>query len=834
MWNDFRFAVRSLNRARLFASVAILTLALGISANTAVFSLFYQVLLRSLPVSNPENLFVLNQDPPNLPGWGSSDNGETVFSYPMYERLRDGTKSFEGMAVRSGAQVDITGPNGPDRVHAEVVSGNFFQVLGLQPRLGRLLSSSDDQMKDANPVAVLSYGYWISHYSGSASALNRKLLINGYPFTIVGVVQSGFNGLLVGDAAALFVPVSMKAEVTPGWKGSADPQYRWLNVIGRIRPGITRSAATATLEPIWTAAVGDELPALEVRDAPTRKRLLATRLHLQPASSGINGLEKRWRQPLTALLAMVGLLLVIACANLANLLIARAVGRGREIAVRLAVGAGRWRVTRQMLVESLVLAAAGGIVGIGLSFAMVQGLIAALPKSYGESVLKASPDLAVLAFSVGLVGVTTILFGLIPALQSGRVDVMPTLKDQAAASSGTGAHTRWRQALVAGQLALSVSLLIGAALFAKTLIGLLEHDPGFRPERLLVFSLDPRLSGYQADRGLTLYRGILDRLRQLPGVSLVSMAGSGPLAGSETSGNVTVEGYEARPDEDMDADTNAIGAGYFRTIGTPLVRGREIEQRDQTSPARVAVVNEAFVRRFMKGKDPIGKRMESGSGGKLDTEIVGVVKDAQNLDLREIPKPTYYVPIELAYAHAGAIPRATFFLRTNGDTAALETSIRALVRTFDANLPVYNVSTMHELVNHAVYVDRLIAILASAFGALALLLAGVGLYGVVAYSVARRTAEIGIRLALGALPAQVLRLVMREVMVLTLVGLAVGLPGAYWLARLAASELYGVRPGDGVVFLLASVALAGVAALAGLIPAVRAANLDPKTALRYE
>ncbi|HEX4230888.1 MAG TPA: ABC transporter permease [Bryobacteraceae bacterium] len=834
MWNDIRFALRTLKRAPVFTGVAILTLALGISANTAIFSLFYQVLLRSLPVSHPENLFLIHQDPPNLPGSASDDNDETVFSYPMYGRLRDGAKGIDGLAARSGSEVDLTLPNGADRAHAEVVSGNFFPVLGLRPALGRLLAPDDDRVKDGNPVAVLSYGFWMKHYNGSAAALNQKLLVNGYPFTVVGVVQDGFNGLLLGDAAAIFVPISMKAEVTPGWRETDDPKTRWINLLGRIRAGNARGAALAALQPVWTAALADELAALKVHSADAQKRLLTTRLALHPAASGINDLESRWRKPLTALLAMVGLLLVIACANLANLLIARAVGRGREIAVRLAVGAGRWRVIRQMLAESLVLAVVGGALGIGLSFAMVRGLIAALPRSYGEGILTTVPDAAVLVFSVGLVAVTTFLFGLLPALQAGRVDVMPALKDQGAASSGSGVHTRWRQTLVAGQLALSVSLLIAAALFAKTLIGLLQHDPGFRPDRLLVFSIDPRLSGYKTDRGLALYRGVLDRLRQLPGVSLVSVAGNGPLAGDESSTNITVEGYQARADENMDADTNSVGADYFRTLGTPLVRGREIEERDQTSSAPVAVVNEAFVRRFLAGKDPIGKRMEKGSGGKLDIEIVGVVKDAVNLNLREVPKPTYYVPLEQSYAHTAAIPNATFFLRTSGDTKALEKSVRALVRTFDQNLPVYNVATMKDVVNHSVYTDRMTAILASAFGALALLLAGVGLYGVVAYSVARRTTEIGIRLALGAQPGQVLRMVMREVILLTCAGLAVGLPGAYWLARLVASELYGVRPDDGTVFLLASLVMAGVAAAAGLIPALRAASVDPKTALRYE
>lgn len=834
MWNDVRFALRCLKRAPVFTSIAILTLALGISANTAIFSLFYQVLLRALPVSHPEDLFVLHQDGMGIPGSSSSDNSETVFSYPMYERLRSGAKGFDGLASRSGAEVDLTVRNGASRAQAEVVSGNFFEVLGLKPRLGRLLAPNDDQVKDGNPVAVLSYSYWMSHYGGNASALNQKLLVNGYPFTIVGVVQDRFHGFLTGDPAALFIPISMKGEVTPGWTGSDDPTMRWINLVGRVHAGTTREAALAALQPVWTAAVADELPALKVHSADAQKRLLATRLALHPASSGINDLEGRWRKPLTALLAMVGLLLIIACANLANLLIARAMGRRREIAVRLAVGAGKWRVIRQMLAESMVLAAIGGACGIGLSFAMVRGLIAALPRSYGESVLTTSPNVAVLAFSVGLVGVTTFLFGLLPALQGGRVDVMPALKEQGPASSGSGVHTKWRQTLVAGQLALSVALLIGAALFAKTLIGLLTHDPGFRPDRLLVFSIDPRLSGYKTDRGLALYRGILDRLRQLPGVTLVSMAASGPLAGDERSTNVTVEGYHERSNENMDSDEDAVGAGYFRTLGTPLIRGREIEQRDQTSAARVAVINEAFARRYLPGKDPIGKRMETGSGGKLDTEIVGEVKDAVNLDLREVPKPTYSVPIEQTYAHAAAIPSATFFLRTAGDTAALETSIRALVRAFDQNLPVYNVSTMNELVNQSVYTDRMTAILASAFGALALLLAAVGLYGVVAYSVARRTTEIGIRLALGAQPGQVLRMVMREVVLLTCAGLAVGIPGAYWLARMAASELYGVRPDDRTVFLLASLAMASVAMVAGLIPALRAARVDPKTALRYE
>ncbi|MGC2658287.1 MAG: ABC transporter permease [Bryobacteraceae bacterium] len=834
MSNDIRYALRTLKRAPVFASVAILTLSLGISATTAIFSLFYQVLLRSLPVTHPENLYVLHQDPPNLPGSSSSDNAETVFSYPMYERLQEGAKCFEGLAARSGASVDLTLANGPRRVRAEVVSGNFFQVLGLTAKLGRLLSPSDDQSKDGNPVAVLSYGFWMSHYSGSVAALNQKLLVNGYPFTIVGVVQNGFNGLLVGDAAAIFIPISMKAEVSPGWTVTPDPKMRWLNLAGRLASGTGEKAAIAALSPVWTAALGDEMPALEIHAASVQRRLLATKLNLHSASSGINDLKKRWRQPLTALLGMVGLLLIIACANLANLMIARTVARGREIAIRLAVGAGRWRVIRQMLAESLVLTVAGGALGVALSFAMEGGLISVLPSSYSESVLTIAPNLRVLAFSVGLVALTTMLFGLLPALQAGRADVMPVLKDQGTASSGSEIHTHWRQILVAGQLALSVSLLIGAALFTKTLIGLLSHDPGFRPDRLVVFSIDPRLNGYQADRGLALYRGILDRLRQLPQVALVSMASAGPLGGSESSGNVTVEGYREQPEEDMNADTNAVGAGYFRTLGTALVRGREIEQRDQSSTTRVAVVNEAFARRFFGGQDPVGKRMESGSGGPFDTEIVGVVKDAQNLDLREIPKPTYYVPLEQAYKNARAIPNATFFLRTSVDTAALEASIRALVRSFDPNLPVFNVSTMNEMVNHSVYTDRIIAVLALAFGALALLLAGVGLYGVVSYSVMRRTNEIGIRLALGALPRQVLRLVMGEVVLLTFAGLALGIPGAYWLARRAAAELYGVRPGDISVFLLASAVMAAVALAAGLIPAYRAARVDPKTALRYE
>jgi predicted permease len=834
MWNDIRFALRSFRRTPVFSAVAVLTLALGIGATAAIFSLFYQVLLRSLPVRSPEQLVVLHSSGPGLPGGSSSDSYESVFSYPMYKRLQDKSQLFDGWAARSGSTIQVVRQSGSERGKAEVVSGNYFDVLGLRPALGRLLSRQDDSVRGGNPVAVLSFRYWTDHLGSRPSVLNQQILINGHPFVIVGVAPRGFDGFLTGESPAIFLPISMTPQISPSWEDFDRPGLQWLNIVGRLKPGVSRAQATASLRPLWVSMLRNDSDQLGVKDQAARQRLLAKPIELHSASQGINELETQWRKPLTALFAMVGLLLVIACGNLANLLIARAVARTREIAVRVAIGADRWQVIRQSLAESLVLAVAGGIIGTVLSFFLVRSLIALLPEDVAGHWITAKPDVTVLAFSLVLVLTTIVLFGLLPAMQVARVDPMPALKDQSSNASGSSGQTRWRRALVAGQLAVSLCLLVGAALFAKTLVNLLSHDPGFRPDHLMTFSVDPRFSGYSVDTGRSLYREIRQKLTLLPGVESVSIAEFSPLSNSEASSNVTVEGFHPRADEDADSDENAVGPGFFRTLGTALVSGREFDDHDREGSPKVAMVNEAFVRHFIRNRDAAGTRMEVGAGRPLDTAIVGVVKDAQNLSLRETVKPTFYVPFDQSYKQQKQIRQAAFFVRAKSDLPALERSVRALVRSINAALPVYSVRTMTKKVDESIYTERLIAILGTAFSVLAMLLAAIGLYGVMAYSVARRTAEIGIRLALGAMPRQVLQLIMKEVLLLATAGVLIGLPAAYVLARLLESQLYGVRAGNPASFCLSVGILVAAAAIAGIIPAWRATTVDPKDALRYE
>ena len=835
MWNEIRFAIRSLRRTPVFAVVATLTLALGVAANTAIFSLFYQVLLRSLPVPDPERLVLLHSNQNRWPNSrSSSDNSETVLSYPIYRSLRDGANLFNGLAARASAFVEVLREGGSDRVQAETVSGNFFAVLGVKPAIGRLLSPEDDRVRGASPVAVLSYAYWRDHFGASSAALNQKIRINGHGFVVVGVAPEGFNGILTDESPALFVPLMMKADVSPGWDTFDQPGTHWLNILGRIESGASRQQAQASLQPLWSGILRQQVDVLNIKNKSARQRLLAKKLELHPASQGINQLEGQWKKPLSALLVMVGLLLLIACANVANLLVARGVSRTREIAVRVAIGAGRWQIIRQSMTESLVLAAAGGLLGATLSFAFVRALLRMLPSDAAGQWLTATPDLTVLTFSLLLVALTTLLFGVLPAIQTGRVDPMPALKDQTLTASANGVQTHWRQALVAGQLALSLSLLVGAGLFAATLIRLLTVNPGFRPDRLLAFSVDPALSGYSIDRGRNLYQQIQDRLNGLPGVDLVSMAEIGPFSNSEMTTNVTVEGFHSHGLDDDQSARNNVGPGYFRTIGTALINGREFDEHDRDGSAKVAIVNEAFAKHFLPGQNPIGRRMESGAGRPPDTEIVGVVKDIQNMSLRELPKPSYYFPFAQTYKDSKQLNGATFFIRSKGDLAALERDIRAAVHSIDANLPVFNVQAMTDRMNESVYTERLSAALAVAFGVLALLLAAIGLYGLIAYSVARRTTEIGIRVALGALPRQVLHLIMREVMILVGAGVVIGLPTAYALAQLMKSQLFGVKPENPIIFLVATATLLLAALIAGIVPASRATSIDPMDALRYE
>jgi predicted permease len=834
MLNDFRLAFRTFLRAPGFAAVAILSLALGIGANTAIFSLLDQALLRSLPIADPARLVVFKSDGPN-PGWSSSDNNQTVFSVAMYRDLRDRSKVFTGVIARAHAEASVQAGGQTELAQAETVSGNFFEVLGLKPALGRVFSPQEDAQPGSGPVIVLENGFWVRRFGSDSSIVGKTVRVNNHPMTVIGVLPAGFRGLVQGNATDFFVPLSMKLEMSPGWpsKGFTDRGIHWLNVFGRLAPGVSSKAAEAAMQSVYRPILADEFAAMKAHSPRFRTEFLAKRLDLLPAAQGINQLKESWGAPLTVLMALVGLVLLIACANVANLLIARAAGRRREIAIRLAIGAGRGRLLRQLLAESLTLSLAGGLLGIVIAAWTVALLLRLLPSDNAGSFGGSPVDVRLLAFNFALSVVTGILFGLVPALQASSTKVSAALKDQSASVTTGGGQSLFRRTLVVTQVALSLLLLVASGLFIRSLANLLRHDPGFRVENLITFSMSPGLGGYSGERTVAFVDELRRRAAALPGVVNVTASSIGAFTGADASKNVTVEGYRAREDEDTDVGVDPVTPNYFATMGIRMLSGREFREGDGTKATQVVVVNQEFARHFLHGENPVGRHMNFGAGNdvKLDREIVGVVPDTQNQSLREKVKRFVYLPFAQEDRDLGEVH---FYVRASRNAESLETALRGLARRMDASLPVTGMETMETRIADTVYTDRMVAALSSAFGFLATLLAAIGLYGLLAYTVARRTAEIGIRIALGASRSNVVGLVMREVVVLCGIGVLIGICVAFALASSVESQLFGLNGRDPLVFAVATFALVGVALLSGYIPASRAARIDPIRALRYE
>ncbi len=838
---DLRFAIRGFLRAPLFTTVAIVSLAFGIGANAAIFSLLDQILLRLLPVKNAQELVEFHMQGDHY----GSNWGMNAISYPMYRDFRDHNQVFSGMFCRFPIDASLGFGGRTERVDAELVSGNYFRVLGVEPALGRTFTSKDDLFEGAHPLAVLSYSYWQNRFGANPNVIGKTIIVNAHALTIIGVAHERFNGMEGGRIEKLFIPIKMAPQVLPNWRRMEDRRSRWVNAYGRLKPGVTRQQAQASLQPFMHSMLEMEVKLAAFANASnrTRQRFVKCWMELLPGGQGRSYIRQQLTTPLWLLLGITAMVLLLACANLANLLLARATARSKEIAIRLSIGAGRSVIIRQLLIESVLLSTLGAIAGLALAYAADRFLLATYFNS-SDSGITAVPDARVLIFTFCLMLITSILFGLVPALQSSRADVADTLKSQAGSVLG-GGQVGLRKGLVAAQVALSLLLLIGAGLFVRTLSNLRELGPGFPPERLVGFELDPTLNGYDTMRTKILYQQLMDSFSSIPGVRSVGYASMRILEDNEWDSSMTVEGYSAKVGEKAQPFMNAISPNYFATLGVPIMSGRDFTVNDNRTvkhtdasddpdnlvPTTV-IINEAFARKYFAKRDPIGLHVGFGAdpNTRTDMQVVGVVKDIKYENLREAMRPQAFCPYNAFIVPQGV----TFYVRTVADPKPLVGMVRQRVAALDPNLAVYQVRTTEEQIGQSLRNERLVASLSTLFGALATLLAIIGLYGVMAYTVARRTREIGIRMALGAIQGNVIGMVMKEVLVLVAIGVLVGLPAAIGLSSLVRSQLYGLPPHDPITLAVATCSLLLVACLAGFIPALRASQINPTRALRYE
>jgi putative ABC transport system permease protein len=828
--NDLRLAVRGLRRSALFSTVAILSLALGIGANTAIFTLIDQILLRQLPVKSPEQLVMLYQRGTH----NGSNMGGRMHSYPIYQDIQQRGEPLAEVICRRLVPASVSIDNRTERVQAEMVSGNFFSMLGVTPAIGRVFNSGeDDRTYMGHPVVVLSYDYWTNRFARDPSVLGRKILVNDYAMEIVGVSARGFAGLDPAVSPQIRVPVLMKAAMVPdwGWLHMDDRRARWVQVFGRLKPGYTVASAAAPLQGLFTQVRTYEmtLPAAKDWSPYSRQQFMKGQLLVDSAATGYSGLRNDFSTALIVLMCMVGLVLLIACANVANLLIARGFMRQKEIAVRLSLGASRGQLIRQLLVESLVLSFAGGVAGVALAIALTRSLLALVPSQGQPLLISGRPDLRILAFAFCLTLVTGVVFGLLPALRASRPDPWTTLKDTLGSIAGSGGSLFLRKGLVTAQVALSFLLLFGAGLFVRSLQNLRTTDTGVALDNLVMFQVSPALSGYDETRAVQFGKDLLERLRSSAGVTSAAMAAVPILSGDEWDNSTAVEGHQAADGEDMQAFMNALSPGYFETMRIPFLEGRDFRPSDTAKEWTVAIVNRRFAEHFFPGKSAVGKHIGQGRGpnAKLTIEIIGVVADSLYEGPREGVRRQVFVP---NYGRNSVV----FYVRTNAPSASAYGVIRDQVKQLDASMPIYEMKTVEAQLDETLLTDRLIALLSAGFGLLATILATVGLYGVMAFVVARRRKELGIRLALGAQPLFVIWLVMREVLLLLSIGLAVGIPASLALGRFVSSQLYGIQPNDPWMAGWTMLLLTIVSAAAGLIPAHRASRIDPILALRHE
>jgi predicted permease len=826
---DIRFAFRSLRRAPAFSAIIVLTLGLGIGANTAIFSLMDQVLLRMLPVKDPQRLLLFNGPGP----FSGRTMNEMTFSVPMFRGLEAGSHDvLEGAFARYDTTATMAVGRQSERVFTELVSGNYFRLLGVNAVLGRTLGPEDDRTPAGHPVVVLSHGFWQRRFGGNPGVLNQDIRINGHPMTIVGVAAPRFVGVDMSSSADLFVPLMMKAQMTPTWNDLDSWRSRWITVMGRLKAGVTHEQAAAAMNVLYRQLLQEDFKTIQRMPPGTfRERFLAKNLIVLPGHKGRSNLRQQFSTPLIVLMGMVGLVLLIACANVANLLLARAAAQQKEVAIRLALGAGRWRVVRQRLTESFVLAFGGALVGVLFAWWTTSVLIDTLPFQRAVLTLSADPDPRVVLFAIAVSTVTALLFGLAPAFQATRPALTSALKEHVGSIAGGGRQARFRKGLVVVQVALSVLLLAGAGLFARSLYNLRTLNPGFITDNLLQFSVDPALSGYDRGRSIALFTQMQDQLALLPGATSVGAAVVPAMTESMWSSTVRVQGYEGKEGEDLNPAINAVAPGYFTTMGMPLVLGRDFRAADVEGAPQVAIINETMAKYFWGKENPIGKRFGWGrDDGTFPIEVVGVVRDSKFATLRDEVPRFVYTP----WSQQESLDTMTFYVRMRGEAAGMPTTVRQVVQRLDPNLPIFDMKTMEAQVDESLFLERLVASLSLLFGGLATVLAAVGLYGVMSYTVSRRTREIGIRMALGAARSSVLWMVLREVAIMAAAGIVIGLPVAIGLSRFVQSQLYGLSPTDPATLAFATVVLGSVAMLAGYVPARRATRVDPMLALRYE
>lgn len=844
---DLGYSFRMFRKSPGFTAVAVLTLALGIGANTAIFSLLELVLLRALPVHKPNELVVLTDPEEHGANFGSQGGARSLLAYSEFEYLREHNGVFSGMFAADSTMPDTevilansaNGSGAKQQARIKLVSGGYFTTFGLKPAAGRFFADEVDRERGASPVAVVSYPFWRQHYGLSPAILGKTIQIHQTSFQIIGIAPPGFFGETVGQSPDFWVPMLMQDAVYPGQDylspspGGILNEYEWLQVVGRLKPGVSLAQANAAMNVQFTHALSEAAGSRMTEEQ--RKGNFDQHLELAPGARGSSTLRGAFGQPLQFLMALVGLVLVIACVNIANLLLARGASRQKEFGMRLAIGAGRVRLIRQLLTESLLLAIFGAFAGTVLSYWAVQLLLQMVSRGSSSSALPLDlhPDLGVLAFTLGVTVLTAILFGLVPSLLLTGLNLAPVLKSTSQTINNGSSPRRWSagKILVIAQVAISVVLLAAAGMFVRSLTKLSEVNLGYNRENLLLFRVDTAPTGLKGAQALRLYQDLQEKIAAVPGVRSVAVSGNGLFMHSESGDPVSVQGYAPKPGEHMNSRMDHVGPHYFSTVGMPILIGREIEEQDGNGP-RVAVINQAFAQRFFANTNPIGKQVrDTYPGNPADLVIVGVVADAKYNSLRENAVVRLYAPL---FHPMWDMTEAAFEVRTFADPSAMIEPFRQIVQSTNAAIPPIEIKTMSRLVDDSLQTDKFIKELSEAFGVLSMLLAAIGLYGVMAYTVARRTREIGIRLALGAAPGNVARQVLREALVLALMGIPIGVPIALLGAYLVRSMLFGLSFADPLTLIFTVSMLVIVAVAAGLLPARRAARVDPIVALRYE